>query len=105
MTTNQHRMPTSPDDLARIADVRAMCASGEARRIREMARVTLREVAAAVGVDHKTVIGWETGRTTCVSPHALAYADALNAMARFADPADTNPRSPVRGRSRARAAA
>ncbi|OPG13686.1 helix-turn-helix transcriptional regulator [Microbispora sp. GKU 823] len=103
--THQHRLPACPEDLARIADVRAMCASGEARRIREMARVTLREVAAAVGVDHKTVVGWETGRTTCVSPYALAYADALNAMVRFADPAGAAPGRPARARSRARAAA
>ncbi|MFI7628436.1 helix-turn-helix domain-containing protein [Microbispora rosea] len=103
--THQHRMPASPEDLARIADVRAMCASGEARRIREMARVTLREVAAAIGVDHKTIVGWETGRTTCVSPYALAYADALNAMARVADPNGAALSRSGSARSRAEAAA
>lgn len=71
-----------------------MCATGEAKRIRQMARISLSEVAAAIGVDKKTVGNWENGTRTCTSPYALAYADALNAMARFADPNHATRRTP-----------
>jgi DNA-binding transcriptional regulator YiaG len=85
--------PSNVDDLARIAAVRAMCRSGEARRIREAARVSLREVGSAIGVDHKAIANWEVGANLPASGHALAYGAAINAIARFADPARTTART------------
>lgn len=82
--TVQHRAPASPEDLTRIAKVRAMCASGDARRIREKARVTLREVATAIGADMSAVARWETGAAMPTTQFVLAYGDALKAMARSA---------------------
>lgn len=86
------RYPASPEELVRIADVRRMCVSGEAKRIREAARVSLREMGSAIGVDHKAVAQWETGSARPDAGNALAFAGALSALARFADP--TRTRSP-----------
>lgn len=70
----------TPDALRRAAQVRVFCASGEARRVREDARVSLREMAATVGVDHKTIDRWERGVRFPTTAHVAAYADALDAL-------------------------
>ncbi len=70
----------SPEALRRAAEVRALCASGEARRIREAAGVSLRMLAGAVGVDHKAVQRWEVGTSAPATAYVLAYGAALDAL-------------------------
>lgn len=54
---NVGTMPKSKE----LARVRRMAATGAARAIRESAHVSLREVAADVGVDVSSLSRWETG--------------------------------------------
>jgi transcriptional regulator with XRE-family HTH domain len=62
-------------DLARI---RRMQQTGEARRLREQAGVSLRTMARAVGVRASTLIRWEAGRVRPREGTALAWLAALD---------------------------
>jgi transcriptional regulator with XRE-family HTH domain len=64
-------------DLARI---RRMQDSGEARRLRERAGVSLRTMARAVGVRPSTLIRWEAGQVRPREPTALAWLAALDVL-------------------------
>lgn len=79
--------PKTPEALRQAAAARAMCASGEARAIREDARITLRELAAIVGVDHKALARWENGVWAPTFDHAVAYFAALEALRDVEEPA------------------
>ena len=59
-----------------VAQLRADLASGRAREIRERARLSQADIAAALGVDQPTIARWERG----VVPrrnHAARYAELL----------------------------
>jgi transcriptional regulator with XRE-family HTH domain len=62
-------------DLARI---RRMQVSGEARRLRERAGISLRTMARAVGVRASTLIRWEASRVRPREDTALAWLAALD---------------------------
>jgi transcriptional regulator with XRE-family HTH domain len=62
-------------DLARI---RRMQQTGEAKRLREQAGVSLRTMARAVGVRASTLIRWEAGRVRPREGTALAWLAALD---------------------------
>jgi DNA-binding transcriptional regulator YiaG len=51
------------------------------RAIRLAAGASLRDVAAAVGVDAMTISRWELGRSKPWPRHALAYRRVLDALA------------------------
>lgn len=70
-------MTISADDAVTLARLRADAASGRARKIRERARLSRAEVAAAVGVTQLTVARWEAGRTMPHGDPAARYADLL----------------------------
>ena len=53
-----------------------MYASGEARRLRECAALSLEDVARAVGVNRSSVYRWEIGQTR-PSRHEAIRAGAL----------------------------
>jgi len=72
-------MPDS-DDIRRLAHIRRLCVSGEARRIREAHGIHAREMAAAVGVSHTTLIRWETGQVRPRTQVALRLLDELEAL-------------------------
>lgn len=71
----------SPEELRRISEVRALVANGEAREQRENRRLTLQEIADAIGVTPLTVYRWEQGITTPRGPAALRLAEVLEATA------------------------
>lgn len=71
----------SIQDLERLARVRELIASGEAKRLRVAADVSLSEVAAACGVDTSSVWRWETGRRSPRGSDALQYARVLAMLA------------------------
>lgn len=72
----------SPENLRRISAIRMAATSGEARAKRLELRLTLKEVAAAVGVCISTVHGWEHGRSVPQGANALRWAKALDIKAR-----------------------
>lgn len=71
-------------DLLLLARARRLASTGEARRLREQAALSLREVADAVGMPHTTLWRWENGQRTPHGAKASAWAlllDELKAQA------------------------
>jgi transcriptional regulator with XRE-family HTH domain len=64
-------------DLARI---RRMQQTGEAKRLRERAGVSLRTMAGAVGVRASTLIRWEAGQVRPREGTALAWLGVLDQL-------------------------
>lgn len=73
-----------PADLAAVSWARAACLSGDARKIREDARLTLDDMAAGCGVTRGAVWLWETGQRVPGRDKALAYAKLLKSLQRTA---------------------
>jgi DNA-binding transcriptional regulator YiaG len=61
--------------LERVRERRLLPLPADRKRIRKQARVSLREMAAALGVSHTSVRNWERGATP--REHQAAYADLL----------------------------
>jgi DNA-binding transcriptional regulator YiaG len=51
----------SDEDVLRLSELRCLVAAGEARPIRERARLSLPELAAHCGVTYQTIRRWEAG--------------------------------------------
>lgn len=67
--------------ILRLARVRAAVSSGEARRLREAARLSIGEVASACGVDQSTIWRWERGtRSPRGSDKVLRYGELLDLL-------------------------
>lgn len=80
--------------LLRLSRIRAAVNSGEARRLREAAHLSIGEVARACGVDQSTVWRWERGTRTPRGRQALAYGeliDSLRAAAHVSSETQTTP--------------
>ena len=73
-----------PTDLLLIAEARAAAANGTARRAREDARLTQREIGDACGVSATTVAMWETGQRNPFGTPALEYGRLLRQLAKRA---------------------
>jgi len=67
-------------DVEKISRARSLTASGEGRRKRELASVTMRELASAIGVDAATLSRWETGTTSPRGAAAIRWLDALRVL-------------------------
>lgn len=67
-------------ELNQLAEVRALAQSGSARAIREAARVSLREMAGAVGASKSAIHRWETGSRSPRGDTALAYRAVLQEL-------------------------
>ncbi|MDK1344167.1 helix-turn-helix transcriptional regulator [Streptomyces sp. 378] len=70
-----------PEDLRRISEVRALVANGKAREQRENRRLTLREIADAIGTSPSTVYRWEQGTSSPRGAAALRLAEVLEITA------------------------
>jgi DNA-binding transcriptional regulator YiaG len=64
-------------DIVRLSRVRRQFRSGRARRMREGAALSLRELASRIDVDPSTLSRWERGETTPSPEGALAWATAM----------------------------
>jgi len=73
--------------LQRLVRVRQLAASGEARRIRQSANVSLNEIAEEVGVSLGAVWKWETGNARPTGQSALRYLRLLERLADMAEAA------------------
>lgn len=73
-------MTTSIRDASLVASVRAMAASGEAKRRRIARDLPIGEIARAVGVDTATVWRWENGKRSPRGERAVRYAKVLASL-------------------------
>lgn len=83
--------------ILRLVRVRAAVASGEARRLREAARLSLAEVASACGADQSTIWRWEQGKRVPRGELALAYGELLDELRDTPSGASENSGSAARG--------
>lgn len=67
-------------ELTQLRRVRDQAQSGEARRLREDAGLSLTEVAKAIGVTASAVSQWESGRRRPRGIAALKYAAVLASL-------------------------
>lgn len=67
-------------DIVLTTELRALCASGEARRIREAARLSRSELARAVGTSCASISRWESGDRRPHGELATAYHRALQQL-------------------------
>jgi DNA-binding transcriptional regulator YiaG len=67
--------------LEAMLTIRRLQDSGQARRIREQAGVSVALLARSIGVQEATVWRWETGRSRPREDAALRWLEALERMA------------------------
>jgi len=67
-------------DIVRLSRVRRQFRSGRARRMREGAALSVRELASRIEVDPSTLSRWERGATTPSPEGALAWAAAMEEL-------------------------
>lgn len=67
-------------DALALAGVRALAATGEARRIRTRAQLSLGDIAQTCGVAPSTVHRWESGHRVPRGEPALRYGALLSAL-------------------------
>lgn len=68
------------ENLTRLVEIREMAASGEARLIREKARVSVAELAEIVGINRTTLWSWESGQHTPRGEKALEWQKTLTLL-------------------------
>lgn len=66
--------------VLRLARVRAVVVSGEARRLRQAARLSISEIASECGVDQSTVWRWENGTRLPRGESALRYGELIDSL-------------------------
>jgi len=67
-------------ELLLLAEVREAARTGEARRVRQRARISLSEVAAVCDVDQSTVARWETDQRSPRGAAGLKYARFISKL-------------------------
>jgi DNA-binding transcriptional regulator YiaG len=70
-------VPAQLDELVRI---RRLTRTGEAREIRERARLSQQEIATALGVSVSAIHRWETNDRRPRGAAALRYAELLESL-------------------------
>jgi DNA-binding transcriptional regulator YiaG len=68
------------EEMARLAQLRRLLASGEAERIRVAAGVSRAEAAKTCGVQTVTLMRWEEGRKKPTTRRALTYLHLLEML-------------------------
>jgi transcriptional regulator with XRE-family HTH domain len=68
------------EQTIRLAEIRRLAASGEAKAIREHADLSLREVANAVRMSPSGLYRWENGERTPHGHAAVRYAEFLEQL-------------------------
>jgi DNA-binding transcriptional regulator YiaG len=70
-------------DLERLARVRILAATGEARKIREESHLSASALGAAIKVSHNAILRWEKGKLQPTGEAAMRYLDVLDALAKI----------------------
>jgi len=73
---------TTTTTAERLSHLRALTQSGEARTIREGARLALSDIAHSIGADASSVGRWERGERLPRGEVALRYARLLERLAK-----------------------
>ncbi len=68
------------DELLMLASARTLAATGEGRRCRIAAGLSLREVASAIGASPTTVWRWEMAERSPRGSSAVAWASLVRAL-------------------------
>jgi len=76
---------TAERDIASLVEIRAALANGHVRELRERARLTQRELAAAINVDAATVSRWESQLRRPRGEAAQRLAHMVRLLERLAD--------------------
>jgi hypothetical protein len=79
--------------LARVRSRRRLPFPEERRLIRKRARVSMRELGAAIGVSHVAIARWEAGAEPANPEHVAAYGRILAGLRRLTP----EPREPHLG--------
>jgi len=89
----------TPLDVISLTVVRELCANGEARALRQRHRLSLGELAAAIGSTPASVAAWESGRKRPRASAAFtAYTHILGELLALGEHAnDENPSGTGRG--------
>lgn len=72
----------------KLARVRRLAASGEARRLRRTANLSYAETSGAVAVSPATILRWETGERSPHGDAAIRYLELLDQLADLESTAD-----------------
>lgn len=75
---------TDPREILLLAWLRARMASGEAKRMREMARLSIIEASNGAGVSASALHRWERGERQPHGAGAIRYAELLKALEQMA---------------------
>ena len=70
----------SERDLEKVSEIRNLALKGKARQIRERSRLSLRDMAEVVGVNHSSLSRWETGESMPRPAAALRWARILRRL-------------------------
>jgi DNA-binding transcriptional regulator YiaG len=76
-------MTSGEELLARVRSRRKLPPPNERRQIRRKANVSLRELAAALGVSHMAIVRWEEGAQPADPAHVAAYRRLLDELRRL----------------------
>jgi DNA-binding transcriptional regulator YiaG len=79
MALSESALPEAITDLVTQVRLAKLPPAARRRRIREDAKVSMRQVARTLGVDVMTVSRWEDGATP-TPEHAIAYRQLLDAL-------------------------
>lgn len=80
-------------DADRLMRVREQAASGEARRLRERARFSLKEMGSMIGTSSQNLSRWELGVTTPRYEQGLRWARILERLAAVPPPSGDEHRA------------
>lgn len=69
-------------EIMLLVEAHKKARSGDAKRIRQRAGLTMAQVAAVIGVGESTVSRWEGGSRKPRGEHALKWAALLNELER-----------------------
>lgn len=64
----------TPEELQQVTAIRELAAAGRLRELREQRRLSLRDIAGAIGVTASTVLRWEQRTRVPSSRAALRLA-------------------------------
>jgi DNA-binding transcriptional regulator YiaG len=77
-----------PAEVVAISIVRRAASDGVTRRVRELAKVSLEEMARSVGVSAQSVLRWELGRRSPRTGAAVRYTHAIELLLATIDDSD-----------------
>lgn len=82
-----HNCVMQMSEIMLLVEAHKRARSGEAKKIRQQAGLTMAQVAVVVGVDVSSVSKWESGSRKPRGEHAVKWAALLNELEQNVEPA------------------